>query len=333
VALTVGSLFSGIGGLDFGLERAGMKVKWQVEIDDYARRVLRKHWPDVRLYSDVREVGAHNLESVDVLCGGFPCTNISNAGKREGIDGPQSGLWKEFARIIEEIRPRFVLIENVAVLRSRGLQRVLQDLTARGYDAEWDCIPAAALGAPHRRDRIFVVAYARVTNAERLVLRDESGRSSGANGEDTPEFGNDGAEGFAANPDRERFSQRSERNGDSQTGIETPHGYDTGRRDPDVAHAHESGLEGRVFDREYAGELLTRARGESYARYWSSESGVLRVAHGVPDRMDRNQCCGNAVVPQVAEYVGRLIVAAAGKGVGDACFSSTVKPGESFRDS
>jgi DNA (cytosine-5)-methyltransferase 1 len=154
-----GSLFSGIGGMDLGLERAGMECAWQVEIGDYATRVLTKHWPNVPKYRDVREVGKHNLEPVDLICGGFPCQDISNAGKRAGIDGERSGLWSEFHRIICELRPRYVLVENVAALLNRGMGRVLGDLAEVGYDAEWDCIRASDFGASHERERLFIVAY------------------------------------------------------------------------------------------------------------------------------------------------------------------------------
>lgn len=154
-----GSLFSGIGGLDLGLERAGMQCAWQVEIDPYASRVLAKHWPSVPRFSDVRAVGAHNLPAVDLICGGFPCQDISRAGKRVGIDGERSGLWSEFARIIRQLRPRFVLVENVAALLGRGLGRVLGDLADLGFDAEWSVLSACALGAPHLRERVFIVAY------------------------------------------------------------------------------------------------------------------------------------------------------------------------------
>src|SRR5262249_16380197 len=122
------------------------------------RKVLAKHWPDVARYGDIRTIT--DLPYVDVLCGGFPCQDISNAGKREGIDGERSGLWSEMARIIGLVRPRYVVVENVSALLGRGMGRVLGDLAACGYDAEWDCIPASAVGAPHRRDRVWIVAYA-----------------------------------------------------------------------------------------------------------------------------------------------------------------------------
>jgi DNA (cytosine-5)-methyltransferase 1 len=161
MTLTFGSLFAGIGGMDLGLERAGMVCRWQVEIDDYCRRVLAKHWPDVPRYGDIREVTGEGLERVDLICGGFPCQDISNAGKRAGIDGERSGLWSEYIRLVRVLRPRYVLVENVAALLGRGVDVVLGDLAASGYDAEWDCIPAAAVGAPHLRDRLFILAYPR----------------------------------------------------------------------------------------------------------------------------------------------------------------------------
>lgn|SRR5579862_6955983 len=118
--LTVGSLFAGIGGFDLGLERAGMRVIWQSEIDPYASAVLKKHWPHVPNHGDIRFIHAGNAERPDVLCGGFLCQDISNAGKRAGIDGEQSGLWSEYARVIGELRPRYVIVENVAALLWTG---------------------------------------------------------------------------------------------------------------------------------------------------------------------------------------------------------------------
>src|ERR1700678_1941479 len=115
--LTHGSLFSGIGGFDLGFERAGIKNVWQVEIDPYCQRVLAKQFPDAERFDDVRTVGRHNLKPVDIISGGFPCQDISTAGKRAGIaEGTRSGLWSEYARIIGELRPRFVVVENVAAL-------------------------------------------------------------------------------------------------------------------------------------------------------------------------------------------------------------------------
>ena len=153
-------LFSGIGGFSLGLERTGgFETVAFCEIDPFCRRVLAKHWPDVPCFDDVTTLRGEDVGTVDVICGGFPCQDISFAGLGAGLDGARSGLWSEYARLVGELRPSFVIVENVAALLSRGLDRVLGDLASLGYDAEWHCIPASAVGAPHRRDRIWVVAY------------------------------------------------------------------------------------------------------------------------------------------------------------------------------
>jgi len=161
--ITVGSLFAGIGGLELGLERTGgFKTVWQVENNPYAIRVLEKHWPKVHRWDDVKTFPPKGGDMrVELICGGFPCQDISNAGKRAGIDGERSGLWAEFARIIGVLRPRFVLVENVSALLIRGIDRVLGDLATLGYDAEWESIPAAAVGAPHIRERVFILGMDR----------------------------------------------------------------------------------------------------------------------------------------------------------------------------
>jgi len=237
--MTFGSLFAGIGGLDLGLERAGMACKWQVEIDDYATRVLTKHWPDVPKYRDVRECGAHNLSHVDLICGGFPCQDVAEGGKLAGIDGQRSGLWREFSRLVGELRPRFVLVENVANLlfgdNGRWFGRILGDLAALRYDAEWHCIPAAAVGAPHVRDRVFVVAYANSSDSIR-------------------------------------------RRGAVQVGR--------------IAQPRE----------------IAKARNAGRTQ-WRTESRPSVLAYGVPSRVEQLNGYGNAVVPQVAEFVGWQIVA------------------------
>lgn len=166
-----GSLFAGIGGIDLGLERAGMKCAWQVEIDPFCRQVLAKHWPRAKRFANVRDVGAAQLEWVDIIAGGFPCQDISLNGKGKGLAGERSGLWFEFRRIVEEVRPRFVLVENVAALRSRGLAQILRDLAALGFDAEWFTLSAADVGAAHLRERLFVVAHPPSVRMEGLRTR------------------------------------------------------------------------------------------------------------------------------------------------------------------
>ena len=236
MTLKVLDLFSGIGGFSLGLERAGMTTAAFCEIDPYCRAVLAKHWPGVPIYDDVRKLTTDALSrdgiAVDVICGGFPCQDLSFAGKRAGLEGARSGLWGEYARLIGELRPRFVIVENVPGLLSLGMGRVLGDLSALGYDATWDCVPACAIGAPHRRDRVWIVAYAagdgreqgqpaaeamghgrvaaaagRAGNAPDALgdeLRQQPGRSrrKGRKGEAVARY--DGAQGHVANSSRER---------------------------------------------------------------------------------------------------------------------------------
>lgn len=272
--LTLGSLFSGIGGLDLGLERAGMRVVWQVEIDPFASRVLAKHWPDVRRYRDVRECGAHNLERVDLVCGGFPCQPHSLAGKRGG-SADERDLWGEFARIIRELRPGWVLAENVPGLLSseagRFFGRVLRDLAACGYDAEWDCIPAAAVGAPHLRYRTFIVAY---TRRERGQFGREPGDMAGT--------------------DREAQGKEDQR----QRGGDAPSNCGA-----DVADAMRTEL---AFWQDKDG--LRQFAATTGGSQWAVEPDVGRVASRVPSRVDRLRCLGNAVVPQVAQWVAERII-------------------------
>ncbi len=161
--MRLGSLFSGIGGIDLGFERAGWTTVWQVEIDEWCRKVLAKHFPDAERFADVRECGQHNLSPVDCIAGGFPCQPVSLAGKRQGT-ADDRWLWPEFRRILGELRPRYALLENVPGLLSADngwlFGGILGDLATLGFDAEWHSIPAAAVGAPHIRDRVFVVADA-----------------------------------------------------------------------------------------------------------------------------------------------------------------------------
>lgn len=172
--MTFGSLFSGIGGMDLGLERAGMVCKWQVEIDPFCQKVLEKHWPHVPKYGDIRQVT--DLEQVDCIAGGFPCQDVSQAGARIGIEGERSGLFREYTRIIRVLRPRFVLMENVSGLLLGGLGAVLSDLDDCGYDAEWQMLHACSFGAPHPRARVFILAY---PNGLRLEGKGVSGKNGG----------------------------------------------------------------------------------------------------------------------------------------------------------
>lgn len=157
--LRLGSLFTGRGGLDLGLERAGVSACWQVEKNPARRAQLARQWPGTKKYSDITSVDFTSVQKVDVLAGGFPCQGISRAGLQRGMADERSGLWREFARAIGDLQPRYIVVENDVRLAIRGLGTVLGDLARLGYDAEWSTLSACALGAPHTRERLFVLAY------------------------------------------------------------------------------------------------------------------------------------------------------------------------------
>jgi DNA (cytosine-5)-methyltransferase 1 len=277
--LKVLDLFSGIGGFSLGLERTGgFETVAFCEIEDYPRRVLAKHWPDVPIYKDVRNVTGERLATdgiaVDVITGGFPCQDISQAGRQSGIgEGTRSGLWSEIARLVGELRPKYVIVENVAALLSgpserRGawFGRVLGDLAEIGYDAEWHSIPASSIGAKHHRDRVWIIAY---PQSERQHERDDKRASIHKNaGRETGiEFRGGCEQGFLPNansPQRER----------ERLTIRIP------------------------SEHSYSGE---------YSR-WKVEPRVGRVANGVPNNAHRLKALGNAVVPQIPEMIGYAIL-------------------------
>lgn len=254
--LTFGSLFAGIGGFDLGFERAGMKCRWQVEIDPDAQQVLDKRFPGIGQWDDVCTFPPTPAEDweVDVICGGFPCQDISVAGNGAGLAGERSGLFYEFARIIGILRPGFVVLENVAALLNRGLDTILGCLDELGYDAEWSIIPACAFGSPHPRERLFCIA-----NRHEIGWYWPGRNTHGFNGICEGQW----------------------------NGKATPHSP-----------------EWRDVERWL---IKTFSNGD----WESSETAIHRMDDGVPDWLDRNGMYGNAVVPQIAEWIGRRIVEAA----------------------
>jgi DNA (cytosine-5)-methyltransferase 1 len=290
--LTVGSLFSGIGGLDLGLERAGMRVIWQSEIDPYACRVLAKHWPEVPNHGDIKRINWTDVVRPDVICGGYPCQPFSTAGKRAGEDDPRH-LWPWVREAIRLLRPRYAILENVRGHLSLGGTRVLSEITALGYDAEWTIVSAASVGANHRRDRIFIVAYPNRQNEPDVSV----------NG------GRETAVGMVADADnpRGRASRRGAER-ERQTGQQGRQKLalgGSGRCGSILANADGGRITKCVFNDVSVRQLADSGR--SIARNWETEPNVGRVAHGIPSRVDRLKGLGNAVVPQVAETIGQLV--------------------------
>lgn len=263
------SLFSGIGGLDLAAEWAGFETAGQCEFAEYPTRVLQKHWPDVPRWKDIRTLTKESfyertgLRTVDIVSGGFPCQPFSSAGKRKGKDDDRF-LWPEMLRVISEIRPRWVVGENVAGIITLALDQVLSELEGQGYTAQAFLIPACAVDAPHRRDRVAIVAHTFDTYAGCERLQRDRRREHAQQSENVCEA--------LADADGARLQGR-ERTGTLQRG--------TDQREPETCRpacersCHSGGLPA-----------------------WTAEPGVGRVVNGLPNRMDRVRCLGNAVVPQ-----------------------------------
>lgn len=271
-----------------------MMVIWQSEIDPYGSRVLAKHWPHVPNLGDVTKIDWSSVERPDLVCGGYPCQPFSVAGSRRGTDDARH-LWPHFADALRVLRPEWALLENVPGHLSLGFGDVLGDLADLGYDTEWECIPAAAVGAPHLRWRLFVVAHANRSRCDGNNRYPSSGRSrlrDDARGDARPE--GPGPGGPVANADSRRWEEPQD--------IPAGEGFvflgtDAGRCGHDVPVSDCFGRPG-----------IQRPEESGMDAAWEVEPGVGRVADGVPSRVDRLRCLGNAVVPQVAEWIGSRLL-------------------------
>lgn len=279
-------LFAGIGGFSLGLERTGgFKTVAMCEVDKKCHRVLQKHWPDVPIYTDVKELTVERLEAdgnvPDVIVGGFPCQDVSKAGKGQGLAGQRSGLWAEMFRLIRDVRPTWAIIENVSALRGKGFVTILQDFREIGYCVEWHCIPASAVGAPHQRDRIWIVAHPNPYSRQ-------EGQSRRAAGEIPAE-----GEGLRGGT------------GEGEAGQEP------GCCRQDVADARCQPTQIQTQRRLPTITQLERSS------WWETVSGLDRVVDGIPprldgrlnSRLDRLKQLGNSVVPQIVTLIGNAILA------------------------
>ncbi len=301
-----GSLFSGIGGLDLGLERAGFTCRWQSEIDPYASRVLTKHWPNVPNLGDIKNIDWTTTPAVDLVCGGYPCQPFSTAGLRNGTDDPRH-LWPYFADCLRILRPRFALLENVPGHLSLGFGDVQTDLAALGYNTEWDCIPAAAVGAPHLRDRIFVIATRQTVGMD----TDSNSKSDGTVNAATKPWPSPMADTDSTRREKQhvatvttdaRFNtgptNQKQRMWQPKSDVADTDLYIMGRNRPTTNPRTPSRNRQHHAGRETCNECR---------QWWETEPDVGRVADGVPSRVDRLRGLGNAVVPQVAQHLGNII--------------------------
>ena len=268
-------LFSGIGGFSYGLERIGFKTVAFCEMDKYCKLVLQKHWKGIKIYNDVKEITKEKLEAdgvklPEIITGGFPCQPFSIAGKQKGTNDDRH-LWPEMFRIIKELKPRWVIGENV-----RGIvniqdgvvfETVCTDLESEGYEVQAFNIPAAGVGAPHRRERIWIVANSRRTLRQRTELREKN--------EDQV---------------REGYANQHQRSGSTS--------------ESNVADTSS----GRRASQER--EVQTGRNSSQHQGWWDVEPDVGRVAHGVQGRAHRLKGLGNSIVPKIAEEIGKAIMEA-----------------------
>jgi len=326
----VGSLFGGIGGFELGFAREGFKTKWFIENNEYCQAVLRKNFPNTPIYGDIRKLNFGELKEVDILTGGFPCQDISCANpKGKGIEGERSGLWTYYAKAIREIQPEYAVIENVPMLANRGLNFVLRDLAEDGYDAEWFCLRASDFGALHRRERLFVIAYPSSTRMERndgcRLQNSERGEEQMGAREFKKCISPNSNGGQCKYENQELCTGRNS----STTCFVTDPNYQRQlqpqRSKQDIGGRIGDGVETRFVTNDFrnriqrcAEESLQGEQGFSWCtnvRRIEDLQGrpdipepLFRGGHdGIPSWMDRIKCCGNAVVPQVAQFIARRI--------------------------
>ena len=365
--LTHFSLFTGIGGLDIAAEWAGFKTVGQCEYADYPTKVLEKHWPDVPRWRDIRDVTKESfkertgLQTATIISGGFPCQPFSVAGKRKGKDDDRY-LWPEMLRVISEIRPAWVIGENVAGIVNMALDTVLSDMEAQGYETQAYLIPACSVDAPHRRNRIFIVGHdsntdcngfdasnKRESGSKRTSLgttgaprmfgrvdgrRPDSGagqieragvvKRSGEKRKRTHFLENAGGGGFSEQNVCGQQQGRAETIGTSEDVADArreSEGEQVGRGNEKRAYDQSGGRCEMVADTDNTKTTRQRTdRGEIHAKpeskrlnicsskgWWAAEPDVGRVAHGIPSRVDRLKCLGNAVVPQQAYPIFKAI--------------------------
>jgi len=364
-------LFSGIGGFSLGMEKTGgFETVAFCEIEPFCHKVLKKHWQDVPIYNDIKELTYEKMQAdgiePTVITGGFPCQDISVAGEQKGIIGERSSLWSEYARLIEDVQPTWAISENVPTLRSKGLALVLQNLSEIGYNAEWHCIPCSTVGGLHRRDRIWIIAYP-MENP-----RCTFGQRSFIEGENEDEVGEGNANQYQRSSSTSRDDRRTQETEEGNVGNTKHNGSSTsevkgsyeeavpGREkrqnqavksegtnirgtisqsivsNRTVSNSMCKGLEGSKQDANHSGQseegnevtsrsasessgirgepkhIVTREQIERFAQYaktqWTTEPKLDRVAYGISNRVHRLKGIGNAVVPQIPQFLGDCIL-------------------------
>ncbi len=299
--MRIGSLFAGIGGFDLAAQWMGWETAWYSEIDPFCNGVMAHHFPEATALGDITKIDWGTVEPVNLVCGGFPCQDVSQAGKRAGISGVRSGLWIEYARAIRDLRPRYVVVENVPGLLIRGLDAVLRDLAALGYDAEWQVLSAADVGAPHLRERVWIVAYPN---------RDRKSQSEGRITFQRRRALNRDQDVAYAHSQRRKASWSERDRNDAPVRIwdgrpEHLQAPPVAGRGTSISNPTELGdNDGRRVGGQEGGCH------EGRFGAWLSEPDVGRMAHGVSNRLAQLCALGNAIVPQCAYRIFQAIEAA-----------------------
>ena len=325
--LKVLGLFSGIGGFELGLQRAGFDIAAMCEIDPFCRSVLHKHWPGVPVAADVTQMRFYE-GMADVVTGGFPCQDVSCAGKRAGLSGERSGLYRELVRALRLVRPQHAIVENVAALLGDGMGTVLGDMAESGFNLEWDCVPACAIGAPHERDRVYIVANA--DNERRRETRQfrhrplemSAGRITTCERQSSGSAAHTQSEqvGIAGQPRLDRVLEgewpRSDASGFGWRQGRTRRPPDSFSRIRERARWHASDPYGSRLSfrnsvgRDTSEELATAERDsleDERQSLWPDEPALSGVDDGIPDWVDRTKATGNAVLPQIPELIGKAL--------------------------
>ena len=330
-------LFSGIGGFSLGLQNTGgFETVAFCEIEPFCHKVLKKHWQDVPIYNDIKELTYEKMQAdgiePTVITGGFPCQDISVAGNQKGIIGERSSLWSEYARLIEDVRPTWAIIENVSALRSKGLTLVLQNLSEIGYNAEWHCIPCTAVGGLHRRDRLWIIAYkGNVGNSE--YLGSSPTKIKGSHEETifdcekrkdkTSEFERTNIRGVISqetvadsNNSRSGTSQRrtygvrkeEDERWEGQPQSRSSRSSSTVANSSSIRQPRQRACGNASDTTQIVKRKAIKSFNGRVRNFWTTEPNVGRVAYGIPQRVDRLKGLGNAVVPQIPQFLGDCIL-------------------------
>ncbi len=283
--LKILDLFSGIGGFSLGLESTGhFETAAFCEIEPYCQKVLKKHWPNVPIFDDIRKLKGKDIGAIDIITGGYPCQPFSVAGKQKAEQDPRH-LWPEYFRLIKELRPTWIIGENVSGHVKLGLDTVLENLESEGYSSRTFSISASSVGANHQRERIWIVA-----NARQHGGRIESTRNKESIGRGSPKETK-----WSTHTDKTR--------GSSERGEALANSSSSRRKVRLSKEGHRKEGHTEKFDNE-----SNRQRGWQREDNWAIEPNVGRVAHGIPNRVDRLKCLGNSLVPQIPYYIGSVIL-------------------------